>query len=536
MRIRLLLLVCPAFVACASAPKPPSGLDEALRRYEQYGLSGTVVVKRHGATILRKGYGYANRERRVLNTPATVYYFASVLKQFTAAAILALEADRKLRTDDPLGRFFPDAPAAVRNVTLQQLLLHTGGLVREPGAIEPPPTRIGAIRQLLSLPLQSVPGSTYSYSNVGYTILAAVVEEVSGMTYESFVRRRLLAPAHMRRTGWRTDFDDAAVARGYSVFAPPDELPNLPPFGALVGTPEDLARWAESLAANEILPPNEREKLYTPFVDDYVYGSWTTRDARGRRMNIADGDYPGYQIRLVRYLDDDTTFAMGLNVDGDWAKHVANVIEHVLFGSEMPPLPPAAGTADAGVAGSYRFPTGSALQVKLADGAFIVTPEGQAALSAVTGQDPRDVAAINDNSRAVMQKLIAHDDAAASAYLRVPKTIERLRHFLDLLPPVTSIDVLGSVVTRGGVETHVRLNGPNKIWELYWRDGKLMGWETQEAGLSVFSAMGPRRFVMTAGGDLASFNPNTGQTVLLRVVRRDGAVALESQAGARADK
>ncbi|HKS23608.1 MAG TPA: serine hydrolase domain-containing protein [Thermoanaerobaculia bacterium] len=525
------LLVCLLFAACASAP--PNGLDQALRRYEQYGLSGTVVVKRHGATLLRKGYGYANRERRVANSPTTVYYFASVLKQFTAAAILALEADGKLSTDDPLSRFFPGAP----NVTLQQLLLHTSGVVREPGAIEVPPTRIGAIRQLLALPLQSAPGSTYSYSNVGYTILAAVVEKVSGMTYESFVRHRLLAPAHMRTTGWRTDFDDAAVARGYSVFAPPDELPNLPPHGALVGSPEDLTRWAEALAANEVLPPKEREKLYTPFLDDYIYGSWTTRDAGGRRKNIADGDYPGYQIQLVRYLDDDTTYAMGLNVDGDWARHVDKVIEHFLFGSEMPPLPPATGTVDAGVAGSYRFPTGGALDVKLAGGAFIVTPNGQAALSAVTGQDPADVAAINDAARAVMQKLIAHDDAGASAYLRVPKTVERLRHFLDLLPPVPSVDVLGSVVTRGGVETHVRLNGPNKIWELYFREGKLAGWETQEAGLSVYSAMGPRRFVMTAGGDLASFNPNTGQTVLLRVVRRGGGiVALESAAGARADK
>jgi CubicO group peptidase (beta-lactamase class C family) len=533
----VVLFACSSLVANAS-PKD-SGLDESLRRFEPYGLSGTIVVRRHGATILRAGYGYANRERRVANTPATAYYFASVSKQFIAAAILALEADGKLSTDDRLARFFPDAPAPIRDVTLQQLLTHTAGVAREPGPIDPPPTRSGLMKTLLALPLESAPGATYSYSNVGYTILTAIVESVSGMTFESFVRTRLLTPAGMRGTGWRSGLDDAVVARGYGMFAPPDELPNLPPLGLLVGTPEDLTRWAESLAAGKVLPRKQREKLYTPYVDDYVYGSWTTRDADGRRKNIADGDYPGYEIRLVRYLDDDTTIAVGLNVDGGWAKHVVSVIDHVLFGTEMPPLPPLTGPMDDALAGSYRFPSGDALDVKATNGAFIITPKGQDGLSAVAGQDAAAVAAINNGSREVIRKLLAHDDEGASAYLSVPKNIARLRHFIDLLPPITSVDVLGSVVTRGGVETQVRLRGPNatRVWGFYWREGKLRGWETQEAGLSVYTSMGPRRFAPTADGNLALFNPNTGQTVLLQVIRNGGdVIALESSAGARATR
>src|SRR5262249_18517685 len=129
------------------------------------------------------------------------FLIGSLSKQFTAAGILALEADGRLRVTDSLGRFFPDAPAATRGITLDQLMTHTAGLpyLTRRSMFESRP-RDSVMSEMLALPLDRPPGTRYAYSTPGYVLLAGVIERASGRRFEDFMRSRVFARAGLTRT------------------------------------------------------------------------------------------------------------------------------------------------------------------------------------------------------------------------------------------------------------------------------------------------------------------------------------------------
>jgi CubicO group peptidase (beta-lactamase class C family) len=191
-------------------------LDSALRAAAQRGFSGVVRVERAGRLLLRKGYGLANRERRIPFSDATVVQIGSNTKDFTIVALLRLQERGRVSMRDSLGKYFPSAPADKRGITLQQLVDHRGGFPIGIGGDFEPLSRDQLVARALATPLRAQPGAREIYSNLGYSLLAAVIEQVTGKSYDAHVRDDVLVPLGLASTGYLLpQFDLDRVSHGY---------------------------------------------------------------------------------------------------------------------------------------------------------------------------------------------------------------------------------------------------------------------------------------------------------------------------------
>ncbi len=204
-----------------------SKINVFLARLSGFGYSGAMLVVKDGKTILSKGYGFANRIERVPNTAETLFDIGSLSKQFTAAAILKLEQDGKLKVTDTLGKHLPNVPPDKAQVTIHHLLSHTAGIIRDtplspkgdPSIYYEEINRDEALKRVLPKPLQFEPGTKYQYSNAGYMLLAAIVEVASGRAFQEYLKKNIFEPAGMQNTGlagkWLPPVKQSLVARGH---------------------------------------------------------------------------------------------------------------------------------------------------------------------------------------------------------------------------------------------------------------------------------------------------------------------------------
>ncbi|MEO8619619.1 MAG: serine hydrolase domain-containing protein [bacterium] len=215
-RAMIVLLLLPSTLAVAQAPDVSVKLDSAMRVAERAGFSGVVRVQRAGTTLLEKGYGMANRAEKTPFTPATIVQIGSNTKDFTAVAILQLQQAGKLSMNDSIGKYFPNAPATKRDITIRQLMNHRAGFPLGIGGDFEPLSRAALVDSAMKTPPLFTPGTRESYSNTGYSLLAAIIEQVSGTTYDLYVQTQILAPLGMRRTGFLLPgFKANELAHGY---------------------------------------------------------------------------------------------------------------------------------------------------------------------------------------------------------------------------------------------------------------------------------------------------------------------------------
>jgi CubicO group peptidase (beta-lactamase class C family) len=311
---------------------------------------GTVLVAHKGEVLLRKGYGFADLEHNVPNTPLTKFRLGSVTKQFTAAAILLLEQQGKLRVQDPLCKFIENCPDAWQPVTLHHLLTHTSGIPNftsfadylEKMALPCPPEC--TIARFRDRPLEFPPGERWAYSNSGYILLGYIIEKVTGQPYDQFLRQNILEPLALDDTG----YDHTAEilphrARGYSrqsaTLRNAAYLDMTIPHaaGALYSTVEDLYRWDQALYTDMLLPAAAREVMFTPVKNNYAYG-WGVREQFGRTMMGHGGGINGFSTFIARYPEERTTVIVLSNVEQGNAGQVARDLAAILFGApyELP--------------------------------------------------------------------------------------------------------------------------------------------------------------------------------------------------------
>jgi CubicO group peptidase (beta-lactamase class C family) len=276
---------------------------------------GTVLVAKDGEVVFEKGWGASDRGGKRPNDAETIFELASASKQVTATAILRLEQQKKLKTSDRLTKFFPKAPKDKGAVTLDHLLHHTAGLDPQLGV---PYGWAGSRDQytqdMLAKPLVEKPGETWAYSNVGYALLAAVVEEVTGGTFEAYCRKELFAPAGLMATGFVNDEDRKEDPRA-TFRECKDGLPGATAtkwfwgwgyrgMGGVVTTANDLVRWDRALRGDKILGNPAKEKLYTPTLEKYACGWLVDVTPQGKRAFHA-GSVCGFRIQVARWLDED---------------------------------------------------------------------------------------------------------------------------------------------------------------------------------------------------------------------------------------
>lgn len=324
----LVLLLVLALVGCSDAHtvagpgaggggkarEAPAGRDPADPDIDRYldrelpqGAGITVAAARGGELKHCAARGLADRAAKTPATCDTVYDVMSITKQFTAAAILKLEMRGKLRVSDRMGAHLDSVPKDKRAITLHQLLTHTAGLPDSLGDDYDPLSRAELLAGVLKAPLRSAPGKEFRYSNVGYSVLAAIVEKVSGQSYERFLAEHLFRPAGMTRTGyvlpdWKreqvaVEYDRHGRAQGRPMdhpWAPDGPSWNLRGNGGMLSTARDMFRWHRALTGDSVLSATAKRRLFAPQVRvpelDGAYGyGWVVVDSDDGRVAWHDG-------------------------------------------------------------------------------------------------------------------------------------------------------------------------------------------------------------------------------------------------------
>ncbi|HEY8920145.1 MAG TPA: serine hydrolase [Chitinophaga sp.] len=289
-----LCLLCITIASCAQSPavkSPAEKIRQLLDKYNSYKLfNGAALVAKDGKVIYKGGVGYANFEWEIRNTPDTRFRLGSITKQFTAMLILQLAEQGKLKLDGHISDYLPYYPKANgEKVTIYNLLTHTSGIPNYTGLPDffsrlarNPSTPKEFIPVFSELPLEFTPGSDYKYSNSGYFVLGAIIEEVTGQPYASVLQERILTPLHMNNTG----YDKAAPiikkrAAGYErngdSFVNTAYIDMDVPYaaGSMYSTVEDLYLWDQALYTNRLLNAASKTTYFTPFLKGYACG-WMT--------------------------------------------------------------------------------------------------------------------------------------------------------------------------------------------------------------------------------------------------------------------
>lgn len=315
-------------------------------------FSGAVLVTRDGHTLFERAYGRADREKGILNTPLTQFRVGSMNKMLTAVAVLQLVQAGKVQLNAPLGTYLPDYPNAdVRSkVTPHHLLTHTGGT----GDIFGPEftanrTQLRTTSDYLGLfgtrGLQFEPGTQWVYSNYGFLLLGAIIERVSGKSYDEYIATHVLAPAGMTATGSAPE-DSVVPGRsvGYTRLIVPGVLvsnaPTLPYRGMAAGgmysTVGDFARFTVALREHRLLDAAHTELLINGKVPmgsggvvKYAYG-FIDRIQVGRRLVGHGGGAPGQSGELSFEPNGGYVVVVLSNFDPNIATQIeAFILEHL---------------------------------------------------------------------------------------------------------------------------------------------------------------------------------------------------------------
>ena len=376
-------------------------LDAYWSRIAAYGFSGAALVAHGGQLLFQGAAGMADRAAGIANTTETVFNTGSLTKQFTAAAILKLEMQGRLRTSDSIGKHLPGVPEDKRGITLHHLLTHTSGIRGTPGA-GVAPDRDATVARILASELHAPPGTRHRYANEGYTLLGAIVERVSGQRLEEFLQREIFSPAGMRATGYRgAGAERRRVVHEYandrdngSMLDRPHPNWQAMGNGEVLSTLGDMHRWYQALRGDAVLSADARRKMFTPFLNEYAYG-WAVHDTPyGREVEHDGGSTRGTAADMRFYPDSDLVVIAFSNADGipTLLGAVRGRLAALAQGGDTAGvLPPAPVTlpraALARFAGRYRLPSGAAVVVApgAAGGGLGLTADGEEAAALIAG-------------------------------------------------------------------------------------------------------------------------------------------------------
>jgi CubicO group peptidase (beta-lactamase class C family) len=296
-----------SLAALPASAQSDSQISTRIQRAANYyrnrdGFMGVIAVQRDHHLIYESGYGYANIASKTPFTPSTRFPIGSLSKQFTAAAILLLQQDGKLKTSDPISRYYQNAPPAWSSITLRNLLTHTSGIPDfDFGRIyrSSPHQPEELLKDVLNKPLGFQPGTKFEYSNINYMLLSIVIERISGQPFCQFIHNRIFHPLQLEQTGCPWNARVANSAQGYHpspqgpVAFEDNDLASLAGAGSLYSSADDLIRWTEALYGGRVLSKASLTEMTTPFLDGYAYGF--TIDGEGAQLDIShNGTVEGF--------------------------------------------------------------------------------------------------------------------------------------------------------------------------------------------------------------------------------------------------
>lgn len=333
--IALLLIALSFGTAKAQNADTLQRVDQLFSRWNNATPGVSVAIERDGKMIYHKAFGLADLEHAAPNTTGTIFEAGSVSKQFTAAAILLLAGEGKLSLDDDIRKYIPELPVYDKPITIRHCMNHTSGL-KDWGSVGvlsgwPRTTRVYTLDLALQIicrqkSLNFSPGSEYSYSNSGYTLMVATVERVSKMTLAEFTRTRLFEPAGMKHTRWRDNFREiipgraVAYRRRAGVYEQEMPFEHVHGHGGLLTTTEDLIRWNHQLATptlggKEIVTLREQQGTLTNGQKISYAGGLFISSHSGFREVSHTGATAGYRAYLGWFPEKKLAIAL-LSNDG----------------------------------------------------------------------------------------------------------------------------------------------------------------------------------------------------------------------------
>ena len=333
-----------AAVLAATLLAPPvsaqSAGDEALAKkidavmsevYHPGGPGAAIIVRKDGKTIFRKGYALADLELGVPVEPDMVFRLGSITKQFTAVSILMLAEQGKLGLQDEITKFLPDYPTQGRRITVEHLLTHTSGIQSYTDMTEWLPLwrKDFTVQELIDFfknkPMQFEPGERWAYNNSGFILLGAIIEKVSGRTYEEFLDAHIFKPLGMKHTyygsaerviprripGYQTGKDGFINAPYLSMTQPYSA-------GSLLSSVDDLAIWNDAVFSGKLIKKEWLDKALTPYPlkngesTGYGYG-WFIADYQGQRIIEHGGGINGFSAYEMTLPEDRVFLAILTN-------------------------------------------------------------------------------------------------------------------------------------------------------------------------------------------------------------------------------
>jgi len=339
-----ILAVAPTAAGSRSAAADDvDGKVDALVQSElqkQHIPGAAVGVYRDGKLTRAQGYGLANVEWDAAVTPDTIFQSGSVGKQFTATAVMMLVEEGKVGLDDPIKKYFPDAPETWNDIKVHNLLSHTSGLSEyETGAR----TKVGGpfymrldftedelYKKITEMPMDFKTGEDWAYRNTNYVLLGILIHKVTGKFYGDFLQERIFRPLGMSRTRIISEADIIPRrSAGYQLVK--GELKNqdwVSPAlnstadGALYFTVEDLQRWDAALYSERLLKKASLDRMWTveklnngtPNKAHYGF-AWEINSVNGHRVIEHGGAWQGFTTYIARYVDDKLTVVALTNLD-----------------------------------------------------------------------------------------------------------------------------------------------------------------------------------------------------------------------------
>ncbi|HSP05561.1 MAG TPA: serine hydrolase domain-containing protein [Acidobacteriota bacterium] len=511
----LLIPLNPIHAAPATIdPKAIETVDAYLKNAVKHDYSGSVLVASHGKVLLSSGYGLADRTHGIPFRAGTVFDIGSLTKQFTAAAILKLQIQKKLSVQDAISKYLEGVPEDKKSITIDQLLTHTAGFTDALGEDEEWIGREDYLKLAFHSELQS-PGK-FSYSNVGYSILAAIVEKVSGQEYEHFLREYLFLPAGMKLTGyvlpqwkredmaigyrngeeWGTTFDKSRYQNGVTW--------HLKGNGGIHSTLEDMYRWYVALQGHAILSDEAKRAYFAPHVEDapnvhYAYGWSVRQNSRGETVITHNGGNGYFMATVYMIPAQDFVIIASSNNNPKNTDTIAARMDRMLF-ERLPPLDE---KFIATFSGDYDLPDGGTIHVTFDENdaaqASMNDTQSWRLLSAGKDDDLQVAAGYDQKIRAMWLALKSGDIPKAAAALPSTGPEKATQEFLGAMRDRMSkrkgeirlVYVLGSVSRRGGSYylTAVKITCERgDLYQVYvWKDGRIQEVRpAEEANLKAF--------------------------------------------------
>ncbi len=370
-------------------------VDEYIDAYVQMNqFSGSILIARNGHILVSKGYGYANYEFNIENTPQTKFRIGSLTKGFTALSIMQLVEHNKLSLEDKLIKFISDYPFG-NEITIRNLLTMTSGIPNHTEFEDFNKKRrvfhytlLQTIETFKNKPLDFNPGERFEYSNSNYILLGYIIEQVSKMSYAEYVKQNIFEPLKMKSSGFeRPEKIIKNMAHGYYFKnneienARFRDMSNAHASGALYSTIGNLYKWDRALYTEKLINKESIETIFTPFKDNYAFG-WGVIDVFNHKMISHSGEIDGFTSNISRFIDDDICIIILSNFEHTPISRINKDLISIIFGKEYK-IPDVVKTINLpdnilrSYIGEYELKHGFVFTITFSDGSLFCQPTGQ---------------------------------------------------------------------------------------------------------------------------------------------------------------